>query len=175
MKASSAAQPAVSIRPLDPNERAAALRVINQSARWYAEFLPPDQLHGQEMTPEEFDAESARVRWYGAFEGDRLVAVMALEPKGELALVRHGYVLPARQRQGVGGLLLAHLERAAGVERIVIGTYAANYKARSSLEKSGYRLCADSAAVLGAYFDIDPERSRTSVAYEKSMRPKGSR
>ena len=161
----------VSLRALGAQDRAAALAVINESARWYEEFLPPEQLHPQEMTPAQFDAESARMNWFGAFAGAQLVAVMALEPRGELALIRHGYVLPGWQRQGVGGMLLSHLERVACVPRIVIGTYAQNHKARSSLEKAGYRLCADSTAVLQQWFAIDAERARSSVAYEKALEP----
>jgi GNAT superfamily N-acetyltransferase len=85
--------------------------------------------------------------------------------------VRHGYVLPEHQRRGVGGTLLAHLEHVSSAPRVIVGTYAANYKARASLEKAGYRLCADSAAVLARYYDLPPDRARASVAYERSLDP----
>jgi GNAT superfamily N-acetyltransferase len=107
--------------------------------------------------------------WYGAFVDDRLVAVMGLEARGDAALVRHGYVLPEHQRRGVGGMLLAHLEGVAGTPRMIIGTYAANYKARARLEKAGYRLCTDSPAVLARYYELPADRARASVAYEKSL------
>ena len=158
-----------SIRPLTQADRAVALEVINVAAQWYREFLPPEQLHSPEMTPEQWDAEARRMTWYGAFVDARLVAVMGLEAKGDAALVRHGYVLPEHQRRGVGGTLLAHLERVSGAPRMIIGTYAANFKARSRLEKAGYRLCADSPAVLARYYDLPPDRARASVAYEKSL------
>jgi GNAT superfamily N-acetyltransferase len=111
--------------------------------------------------------------WYGAFVDGSLVAVMGLEAKGDAALVRHGYVLPEHQRHGVGGMLLSHLERAAGAPRMIIGTYAANYKARASLEKSGYRLCADAPAVLARYYELPADRAHASVAYEKLLAPPG--
>jgi GNAT superfamily N-acetyltransferase len=167
----SAAHRQPEIRPLTPADRAVALQVINVAAQWYREFLPPEELHSPEMTPEQWDAEARRMSWYGAFVEERLVAVMALEARGDAALVRHGYVLPEHQRHGVGATLLAHLERAADVQRVIIGTYAANYKARASLEKAGYRLCADSPAVLARYYALPADRARASVAYEKAFVP----
>ena len=108
--------------------------------------------------------------WFGAFDGESLRAVMGREPLGDVALVRHGYVVPTHQRSGVGSALLDHLEREAGdAQRIVIGTYAANYKARASLEKAGYQLSADSQAVLRRYFSIPTDRARGSVTYEKRV------
>jgi RimJ/RimL family protein N-acetyltransferase len=162
-----------SIRPLTPADRAIALEVINLAAQWYREFLPPEELHSPEMTPEQWDAEAHRMTWYGAFVDERLVAVMGLEAKGDAGLVRHGYVLPEHQRRGVGATLLAHLERVSGAPRVIVGTYAANYKARASLEKAGYRLCADSPAVLARYYALPADRARASVAYEKAFVPPG--
>ncbi len=66
--------------------------------------------------------------------------------------------------------LREHIEtRLAGIERIIVGTYAANYKARGILEKGGYRLSADSQTVLRTYFDIPEDRLLTSVTYEKTL------
>ena len=160
----------IHIRRLVPDDTAAALQVINAAAAWYREFLPPDELHEPEMTVEQFEAEARRMTWFGAFEGDTLRAVMGLEPLGDVALVRHGYVVPTHQRSGVGSALLDHLEREAGdATRIVIGTYAANYKARASLEKAGYTLSSDSQEVLRRYFSIPHDRARRSVTYEKPL------
>jgi GNAT superfamily N-acetyltransferase len=87
-----------------------------------------------------------------------------------VALFRHAYVLPDRQRAGAGRVLLDHLEAAVrGVDRIVVGTYAGNYKARGLLEQRGYRRSADSARVLRAYYAIPEDRLRTSVTYEKTL------
>jgi hypothetical protein len=63
-----------------------------------------------------------------------------------------------------------------GVDRIIVGTYEANAKARGALEKAGYRLSADSQAVLRSYYDIPEDRLRSSVTYEKEVarRPRGA-
>jgi GNAT superfamily N-acetyltransferase len=157
----------IDIRPLAAADRDAALAVINRAALWYREFLPPDDVHSPEMTPGQFDAEGRRVTWFGAFASDGLVGVMGLERKDDAALVRHGYVLPEWQRRGVGAALLAHLERAAAPARVIVGTYAANHKARALLEKSGYTLSPDSKAVLRRYYAIPEDRLLASVTYEK--------
>jgi GNAT superfamily N-acetyltransferase len=165
-----AAEPVV--RPLGPGDREAAVAVINAAARWYREFLPPDELHEPEMTAAQWDAEARTMRWYGAFDGDALVGVMGLERRGPVALLRHAYILPAQQRRGVGARLREHLEAAAGgAERIIVGTYAGNYKARRALEKAGYAPSPDPVAVLRAHYRIPEDRLRASVTYEKPLPP----
>ncbi|HAM57118.1 MAG: hypothetical protein A2X51_09230 [Candidatus Rokubacteria bacterium GWC2_70_24] len=159
------------IRPLTLADRDAAVTVINTAARWYRDFLPPEEVHDPEMTPAQWEAEARRLTWYGAFVGAAtLVGVMALEYVRDVALLRHAYVLPEHQHARIGSRLQAHLEGAVrGVRRIIVGTYAGNYKARSALEKAGYRLSADPEAVLRAYYSIPEDRLRTSVTYEKPL------
>ena len=159
-----------SIRALTPRDRDAAVSVINTAARWYRDFLPPADVHDPEVTPDQWDAEARRLTWYGVFDGDVLVAVGGLELVRDAALLRHGYVLPEHQRRGVGALLREHLERQVrGVSRIIVGTYAGNYKARGALDKAGYRLSADPEAVLRVYYAIPEDRLRSSVTYEKQV------
>ncbi|HTU00948.1 MAG TPA: GNAT family N-acetyltransferase [Candidatus Sulfotelmatobacter sp.] len=168
-RASRGSQPA-SVRALTASDRDAALEVINRSARWYQEFLPAQECRDPEMTAEEWEAEAHRMAWYGAFTAGRLVGVMGLERLRDAALLRHGYVLPEYQRQGIGTLLREYLEsQARDLARIIVGTYAKNYKARRSLEKAGYALSADSGAVLRQYYEIPEERLQASVTYEKSV------
>lgn len=160
----------VTFRSLAAAEAPAALAVINEAARWYREFLPPDEYHEPEMTPATYAAEASRLTWYGAFRAGTLLGVMALEYVRDVALLRHAYILPGLQREGIGSELLAHLEgEVRGVRRIVIGTYIGNYKARSALEKAGYRASRDPEAVLRAYYTIPEDRLRTSLTYEKTL------
>jgi len=160
----------IQIRLLTEDDQGAALAVINTAARWYQEFLPAEEYHDPEMTPEDWAKEAKRLSWYGAFASDTLLGVMGLEYVKDVALLRHAYVLPDRQRRGVGSLLRAYIERQIrGVRRIVVGTYTGNYKARDALEAAGYTLSADSEAVLRAYYDIPEDRLRSSVTYEKEI------
>ncbi len=68
----------VDIRRLTSADRETALEVINVAARWYRDFLPPEDYHEPEMTAEDWDVEARRLTWYGAFEGlaGELVGVM---------------------------------------------------------------------------------------------------
>jgi len=160
----------VTLRTLDAADAAAAVAVINAAAAWYAEFLPPAEVEGPEMTLESFHEESRRITWYGAFTADQLVGVMGLEYVADVALLRHAYVLPAWQRRGIAARLHGYIEpQITGVTRIIIGTYEANYQARGALEKGGYRLSHDSGAVLRRYYDIPEERLNSSVTYEKDL------
>ena len=167
----------IKIRTLTLADQDAAVAVINTAAQWYQEFLPAKEYHDPEMTPGEWQAEAQRLTWSGAFQADVLLGVMGLEYVKDVALLRHAYILPEQQRHGVGFRLREHLEnQTRGVGRIIVGTYTGNYKARAALEVAGYRLCADSEAVLRAYYAIPEDRLQSSVTYEKvieepSLRP----
>ncbi len=160
----------LSLRTLGPADGPAAVEVINAAAAWYAEFLPPEEVEEPEMTLGSWNEEARRMTWYGAFSDDQLVGVMGLEYAGDAALFRHAYVLPAFQRQGVAAALHAHIEpQVAGVSKLIVGTYAANYQARGALEKGGYRLSPDSEGVLRRYYEIPEDRLLSSVTYEKHL------
>ena len=167
---SEAATGEIGIRQLAPADRARAVAVINIAAEWYSEFLPPDELHSPEMDEAAWDAEARRMTWWGAFAQEELVGVMGCEPIADVVLLRHAYVLPSFQRQGVASLLLQHVEaRLPPGSRVLVGTYAANYKARGNLEKAGYVLSEDPATVLRTYYDIPEDRLLGSVTYEKRL------
>ncbi len=158
------------IRRLTPADRAAALDVVNAAARWYREFLAPDELHEPEMTPAQWATESRRMTWYGAFIDGRLVGVVGLEYTQEVALLRHAYVLTDAQHGGVGTALLEAVEPdVRGVHRLIAGTYRENHKARGLLEKRGFRPSVDAASVLRTYYAIPEDRLRSSVTYEKTI------
>lgn len=156
-----------SIRVLTDADRADAVRVINDAARWYADILPPEEVRDPEMTPKQWSDEAERMTWFGAFQGDELAGVIGLEIRADVALLRHWYVATGLQRSGVGTRLREHLEQqVTDVDRIVAGTYAANSKARRALEAAGYRLSPDPLAVLDTYYDIPVPRRGSSVTYE---------
>jgi len=164
------AVPSIVIRPLTAADRATALAVINEAARWFREFLPPDEYHEPEMTGEEWDAEARRLMWFGAFLDGTLVGVGGLEHVRDVALLRHGYVLPVHQRVGIGALLVERLEKEVrGVKRVIVGTYRGNYKAQHALDKAGYRRSPDPEAILRAYYSIPEARLQASITYEKAL------
>ena len=158
------------IRALTSEDRTRAVEVINTAAEWYREFLSPEVLHDPEMDEAGWEAEAQRMTWWGAFVDNELAGLMGSEPIGEVVLLRHAYVLPRYQRAGIASALLEHVEgRLPDTKQMIVGTYAANYKARGVLEKAGFLLSANSRAVLRTYFDIPEDRLLTSVTYEKVL------
>lgn len=159
----------LTFRALTFADRDAAVAVINSGAHRYREFLPPEDMRDPEMTTSHWGAPAHRITWYGAFVQEKLVGVMGVEYVEDAALLRHAYVLPDYQRQGIGTRLGTYVEaQIHGVGRILAWIYAGNYKARRAVEQAGYTLCPDSAAVLRAYFSVPEDRLRASVAYEKT-------
>lgn len=160
----------IDIRELTSADRVRAVEVVNAAADWYREFIPQGELHSPEMDEAGWEAEAQRMTWWGAFAEGELVGVMGSEPAREVVLLRHAYVLPLYQRQGVASLLLAHIEaRLPRPSRLVAGTYRDNYKARGNLEKAGFSLSTDPVTVLRTYYEIPEDRLRTSVTYEKKL------
>jgi GNAT superfamily N-acetyltransferase len=158
------------IRALMAADRDAALSVINKAARWYREFLPPEEFHDPEMTPAQWEEEARRLTWYGAFLEGALVGVMGMEYVKDVALLRHAYVLAEYQRGGIGTVLREHLEaQVRGVRRIIVGTYRENFMARQMLERSGYTLSPDPESILRTYYSIPEDRLKASVTYEKTL------
>lgn len=160
---------------LDASHADDAAAVINAAAQCYASFLPPAEWQPPEMTVEQWHGEARRMRWFGALRDNVLCAVMGLEPRHDAALIRHAYVAPAHQRQGIGGRLLDHVEAQVNAQsdapprRLIAGTYTLNMPARGLFERHGYVLSVDSEAVLRRYYAIPETRLRTSVTLVKVL------
>src|SRR5712672_2006513 len=87
----------------------AMLAIINDAARAYRGVIPTDRWHDPYMAADELAKEIADgvVFWVAEHEG-RLSAVMGIQDKGDVALVRHAYVASTTQRTGVGTTMLRH-------------------------------------------------------------------
>jgi len=68
-----------------------------------------------------------------------LVGVMGIQPVDAADLIRHAYVHPGSQRQGVGAALLLHL-RSLTDRRILVGTWAAADWAIRFYRRYGFEL-----------------------------------
>ena len=89
---------------------------------------------------------------------------MGIQPVGDVHLIRHAYVLPAAQRQGIGGVLLRELQRAT-CRQVLVGTWAAAGWAIRFYERHGFQLVSPEQAValLQRYWDIPARQTETSV------------
>lgn len=82
-----------------------------------------------------------RVRWWGAFEGDALVASAGVVPLGAIARYQDVMTHPAHRRRGLASAVLAAIdtdERARGAETLVLVVGADNAPARAAYRKLGF-------------------------------------
>jgi len=100
------------IRKSTAGDHAAMLAIINAAAQRYKGAIPADRWHEPYMPREEFDSEIANgIEFWVLEDAGKVLGVMGMQDKGEVALVRHAYIDPGVQRMGVGTHLLRHVRR----------------------------------------------------------------
>jgi GNAT superfamily N-acetyltransferase len=118
------------------------------------------------MTAEQLERDiAAGVTFWGVDDGaGDLVGVMGIQSVQDVDLIRHAYVRPDKQGGGVGGQLLAHLERLSD-RAILIGTWRAATWAIAFYQRHGYMLvdAAETAPLLRRYWTVSPRQIETSV------------
>ncbi len=158
------------IRPVQASETEALLDIINAGAQAYCGVIPADCWHEPYMSFRELESElKAGVRFWGYEDEGRLAGVMGRQDLGEVILIRHAYVHPAWQRQGIGAQLLGHL--VAGVHcPVLVGTWAAAHWAIRFYEKNGFVLVShqEKERLLRTYWTISDRQVETSVVLERS-------
>ena len=128
------------------------------------------------MSGAELDREiAAGVAFSGCEIDGALVGVMGVQPVRDVVLIRHAYVVPARQRQGIGAALLEHLI-AATDRRVLVGTWAAAGWAIRFYERHGFeRVPAEATAeLLRAYWSIPERQIATSVVLRLERASRGA-
>lgn len=154
------------IRLCRDDERAAIVSIVNAAAEAYRGVIPADRWHDPYMSADALDREIAAgvVFWgYDQNEGS-LAGVMGLQSVRDVDLIRHAYVLPARQRHGIGGHLLRHL-RQTSARPMLVGTWAAAEWAIRFYERHGFALVSPARrnALLATYWNIPERQIETSV------------
>ena len=137
--------------------------IINEAARAYESVIPADCYHTPYMPMAELKREFRRVTFYGWEEDGELVAVMGIEAIKDVILIRHAYVLPPYQRQGIASKILAYLKETATTPQLLVGTWAEARWAIRFYEKHGFVLMADKDELLERYWDIPERQIETSV------------
>jgi GNAT superfamily N-acetyltransferase len=153
------------IRPCRDDDRVAIFAVVNAAAKAYRGVIPADCWHEPYMALHELEAEiAAGVEFWGYEADGALVGVMGIQEVGHFVLIRHAYVSPGSQRQGVGGALL---ERLAGTttRRMLVGTWAAADWAIRFYRRHGFELVSpeQTASLLKTYWTIPDRQIETSV------------
>jgi N-acetylglutamate synthase-like GNAT family acetyltransferase len=127
--------------------------------------IPADRWHEPYMPAQELEAEIADgIVFWVAEEDSRLLGVMGIQDKGEVALVRHAYVSPSAQKKGIGTRLLRHVQGLAA-KPVLVGTWAAAAWAIEFYLRNGFALVPDAHkdALLRKYWSIPERQIETSV------------
>ena len=141
------------------------LAIVNEAAQAYRDVIPADRWHEPYMPAGELAEEIAAgvVFWLGEEQG-RVVGVMGMQHKGEVALVRHAYVAKASQRRGVGTALLRHVQTLADTP-LLVGTWADASWAIEFYRRNGFRVvpAGEKERLLRAFWSIPARQIETSV------------
>jgi GNAT superfamily N-acetyltransferase len=153
------------IRLCGESDLATLLAIVNDAAVAYRGVIPADRWHEPYMSEEELRSEiAAGVEFWGLETDDGVIGVMGVQPVRDVDLIRHAYVRPGFQRQGVGAELIEHLRRRA-TRRLLVGTWAAASWAISFYERHGFEMVAAprASALLRSYWTIPERQIDTSV------------
>jgi len=158
----------LSIRRCRNDERGAILALVNAAAEAYRGVIPADRWHEPYMPADELDGEiEAGVEFWGYEDEGELMGVMGIQDVGDVDLIRHAYVLPGRQRGGIGSALLERL--AGATERpMLVGTWASAEWAIDFYRRHGFELlpAERGAELLRKYWSIPDRQIETSVVLE---------
>jgi GNAT superfamily N-acetyltransferase len=160
------------IRPCTEADLPRLFQIINQAATAYRGTIPDDCYHEPYMPLEELLAESGEMTFFGWEESGELVGIMGYQPLGQpptVTLIRHAYVLPDRQRAGVGSALLQHLVGLTTTPRLLVGTWADASWAIAFYERHGFRLLPDGDLLLRTYWHIPDRQRETSVVLGREL------
>ena len=157
-------------------DRPAMLEIINRAAEAYRGVIPADRWHEPYMPTEELATEIGAGVLFWLAEEDRVVGVMGMQDKGDVALVRHAYVAPAMQRKGVGQALLRHVQGLTE-KPVLIGTWAAATWAIDFYRRNGFALVSpeEKERLLRRYWSIPARQVQTSVVLADERWRQGAR
>jgi GNAT superfamily N-acetyltransferase len=151
------------IRQCQPEDANRIHFIINQAARAYEGFIPADCYHQPYMPIAELEQEMKRMTFFGWEENGELIGLMGLEPIKDVTLIRHAYVLPEWQRQGISTKLLGYIKGLVNTPRLLVGTWADASWAIEFYQKHGFKLLPDKDELLKTYWDIPQRQIETSV------------
>ena len=153
------------VRKSVPEDFEAILAIVNDAAQAYRGVIPDDRWHDPYMSAAELAREiDDGIGFWVAEDEGRLLGVMGIQDKGDVALIRHAYVATAQQRKGVGATLLRHVESLAD-KPILIGTWTDASWAIDFYRRNGFTVVSseDKDRLLRRYWSIPVRQIETSV------------
>ena len=137
--------------------------IINEAAKAYEGVIPADCYHQPYMPMDELEREMKRISFFGWEVNGELVGLMGIEPVKDVTLIRHAYVLPRWQRQGIASKLLKQLKSLITTSHLLVGTWADAQWAVAFYQNHGFNLLANKDELLKTYWDIPERQVETSV------------
>jgi len=151
------------IRECQPGEIKRIYYIINEAAKVYEGAIPADRYHQPYMPMDELEQEMKQMTFFGMELNGELVGVMGFQQIKDVTLIRHTYVLPRWQRQGISSKLLNNLKCLVTTSRLLVGTWADARWAIAFYEKHGFRLLPNKDELLRTYWNIPQRQIETSV------------
>ena len=146
--------------------------IINEAAKAYDGAIEADCYHQPYMPADELEREMMRVIFYGWEVDGELVGVMGIEPIRDTTLIRHAYILPQWQHQGIASRLLEYMKGLTQTPQLLVGTWEDATWALDFYQRRGFRFLPDKDRLLKAYWDIPPRQIETSVVLGMDMEGK---
>ncbi len=161
------------IRKLTDSDFQVISSIINDAAVAYKGKIPSDCWKEPYMPKKELKEEiKAGVEFYGYIQNGSVVAVMGIQPVGNVTLIRHAYTLTSYQRKGIGEKLLNYLLNLALTDCILVGTWEDPPWAIRFYRKHGFILLSreETNKMLKKYWNIRERQLETSVVLELKRR-----
>ncbi len=144
--------------------------IINDAAEAYRGIIPADRWHEPYMTEEELKSQiDEGVQFWSYIEDRNIIAVMGIQFKGDVTLIRHAYVRSTKRNKGIGSKLLEYLN-AISTTPVLIGTWADANWAIEFYQKHGFRLLPkeEKDNLLRKYWSIPIRQMEVSVVLASS-------
>jgi len=151
------------IRKCQPGDIERMYSIINEAAKAYEGKIPADCYHQPYMPLDELEKEMGQMTFFGWEANGELVAIMGFQPVKDVTLIRHAYVLPQWQKQGIGSQLVGHLKGMVTTPRLLVGTWADAPWAIRFYEEHGFSRLDNKDELLKTYWEIPQRQIETSV------------
>jgi GNAT superfamily N-acetyltransferase len=159
------------IRICQPDDKERIYLIINEAAKAYRGVIPADCYREPYMPMDELERELAEMTFFGWEERGELVGVIGFQPIKDVTLIRHAYVLPQWQRQGIASRLIDNMKRLCKTPRLLVGTWADAYWAIALYQKHGFKLMPNKDRLLKTYWKIPQRQIENSVVLGIEMNP----
>ena len=149
------------IRACEERDFQAMLTLINAAAEAYRGIIPADRWKEPYMPDDELVHEiAAGVQFQGFEEDGALKGVMGVQEVKDVTLIRHAYVDPRAQGQGIGAALLDSCRASARRPLLIGADWAIRFYEEHGFEKTSM---AEKERLLRTYWTIPERQIETSV------------